>query len=147
MHDGVDPIPIAEEQDRHDCRPGSDGDLHRSDGDRRRLPEELERLAVADEVADRSTLNTSRIDAAPSLRAARGSPSRIAWVSMGMIWTPCAWRAPITRSKSCFGRRTSASSAILWPILFQPASPTSQDPKCIEATTTPLPRAMASSKW
>src|ERR1022692_3305476 len=100
--------------------------------------------AMATTPPDRRTLKTSRIDAAPRRRAAWGSPSRIAWVSIGMMWTPWARRAPITRSKSSFGRRTSASSAILPPILFHPARPTSQDPKCIDATTTPFPRAMAS---
>ena len=111
------------------------------------LPMRSRSRAIATTPPERSTLNTSRIDAAPSRRAIWGSPSRIAWVSIGMIWTPWARRAPTTRSKSCLGRSTSASSAILPPILFQPARPTSHDPKCIDATTTPLPRAMASSKW
>ena len=56
------------------------------------LPMRSRSSAIATTPPERRTLKTSRIDAAPSRRATWGSPSRIAWVSIGMMWTP--WALP-----------------------------------------------------
>ena len=60
---GVDPVVVAEQQDRDDRGAGPNGDLHRADRDGRGLPEELERLTVADEVPiERHGHNTPRAE-------------------------------------------------------------------------------------
>ena len=101
-------------------------------------------MAMAMAPPPRRCLNTSRIAAAPMRRAVCGSPCSIVSMSIGMTLTPSAPRAPAMASKSFCGRSCSASRASRPPPPFHAARPVSQAPKCIDTTTTPLPRASAS---
>ncbi len=65
IHHRVDPVSVAEQQDRHDRGTGPNGDFDGTDRDRRRLAEELQRLAVADEIAIKRHRNDARPSGAP----------------------------------------------------------------------------------